>query len=306
MITLGIDTSNYATSLALYNAATGEVVARAKEFLPVQKGQLGLRQSDAVFHHTKALPNVLATLGNAEMLSEVEKVGVAVKPRGEEGSYMPCFLTGKAFAAAFAAAKGIPIVQTSHQQGHIMAALHGSGQNGLLNAPFLALHISGGTTDLLLVNGINSIENIGGSNDLYAGQAVDRLAELLGFPFPGGAHLSALAEGCGVPIAVKPSLKGLYCSFSGLENKCGGMLNGGAPKEEVAAYCLTYIGEACCALIINARKEYGQLPVLLAGGVMCSTVIKPLVNKKITNAFFAPPQFSSDNAIGNAVIAAQA
>ena len=120
--TLGIDTSNYATSLAVFDTA-GEVVCAKKRFLPVKEGQLGLRQSDALFHHTVALPEMLAELGSEFDLTQISAVGVSEKPRPVEGSYMPCFLAGVSAAEAFALARGIPLIRTTHQQGHAAAAL---------------------------------------------------------------------------------------------------------------------------------------------------------------------------------------
>ena len=119
MYTLGIDTSNYATSLAVFDTAAEEVVCDRKRFLPVKPGELGLRQSDAVFHHTAALPELLRELDAEFPLHRVDAVGVSEKPRPVEGSYMPCFLTGLAVAQGLALARGVPLVRTTHQQGHI-------------------------------------------------------------------------------------------------------------------------------------------------------------------------------------------
>ena len=120
--TLGVDTSNYATSLAVFDTA-GEVVCAKKRFLPVKAGQLGLRQSDALFHHTAALPEMLQELAQEFDLTKIDAVGVSQKPRPVEGSYMPCFLAGVSAATAFAAARDIPLIYTTHQQGHAAAAL---------------------------------------------------------------------------------------------------------------------------------------------------------------------------------------
>ena len=83
--TLGVDTSNYATSLAVFDTA-GEVVCAKKRFLPVKAGQLGLRQSDALFHHTAALPEMLQELAQEFDLTKIDAVGVSQKPRPVEGS----------------------------------------------------------------------------------------------------------------------------------------------------------------------------------------------------------------------------
>ena len=196
MRTLGIDTSNYATSLAVFDTNAGEVVCDCKRFLPVREGQLGLRQSDALFHHTAALPEMLAELGQKVNLTQIEAVGVSARPRPVDGSYMPCFLAGVSAATAFCAAKGIPLVQTTHQQGHIAAALYAAGDFTLFERESLVFHVSGGTTDLLLCHGAERITPLGTSSDLYAGQAVDRVGVRLGFGFPAGAEVSRLAAQC--------------------------------------------------------------------------------------------------------------
>ena len=157
MRTLGIDTSNYATSLAVFDTNAGEVVCDCKRFLPVREGQLGLRQSDALFHHTAALPEMLAELGQKVNLTQIEAVGVSARPRPVDGSYMPCFLAGVSAATAFCAAKGIPLVQTTHQQGHISAALFAASGADLFGKEELVFHVSGGTTDLLHCKGPDSI-----------------------------------------------------------------------------------------------------------------------------------------------------
>ena len=183
--TLGIDTSNYATSLAVFDTA-GEVVCAKKRFLPVKEGQLGLRQSDALFHHTTALPEMLEELSGEFDLTQISAVGVSQKPRPVEGSYMPCFLAGVSAATAFSKARGIPLIRTTHQQGHAAAALFAAKGEELFRQKVLLFHISGGTTDLLLCDQVEQIETLGTSTDLYAGQAVDRVGVKLGFGFPAG------------------------------------------------------------------------------------------------------------------------
>ena len=193
--TLGIDTSNYATSLAVFDTA-GEVVCAKKRFLPVKAGQLGLRQSDALFHHTVALPEMMQELAQEFDLTQIDAVGVSQKPRPVEGSYMPCFLAGVNAATAFAHAKGIPLVLTTHQQGHAAAALFAAKGEQLFAEKVLLFHISGGTTDLLLCDQVRRITTLGTSTDLYAGQAVDRVGVRLWLWLPGGA--TVVPSGCTV------------------------------------------------------------------------------------------------------------
>ena len=135
MLTLGIDTSNYATSLAVFDTDAGEVVCDCKKFLPVREGQLGLRQSDALFHHTAALPAMLAELGARADLTQVRAVGVSARPRPVEGSYMPCFLAGWSQASCLAQILGVPLYEFSHQQGHIAASLWSAGRLDLMQVP---------------------------------------------------------------------------------------------------------------------------------------------------------------------------
>ena len=233
--TLGIDTSNYATSLAVFDTA-GEVVCAKKRFLPVKEGQLGLRQSDALFHHTAALPEMLKELSGEFDLTKISAVGVSEKPRPVEGSYMPCFLAGVSAAEAFALARGIPLVRTTHQQGHAAAALFAAKGEEFFREKTLLFHISGGTTDLLLCDEVKHIETLGTSSDLYAGQAVDRVGVKLGFGFPAGVEVSRLAAECDVTIKPKSSVRGMECSLSGLENQCNALLTAGKSPAYVCKY----------------------------------------------------------------------
>lgn len=307
MLTLGIDTSNYATSLAVFDSAAGEVVCALKRFLPVKPGELGLRQSDAVFHHTAALPELLRELEQSVPLTQIGAVGVSEKPRPVEGSYMPCFLTGIGVAQAVAQARGVPLVHTSHQQGHIMAALFATGDRTLLAQPVLVFHISGGTTELLLTEDGTVQKIVGQSTDLYAGQAVDRVGVTLGFPFPAGASLSALAAQCTQAVKPAPKLcvRGTDCSLSGLENQCAKLLQQGREPAYVAKFCLEAVGGTVLGMIEGARKTYPQAPVVCAGGVMSSEIICGMVQNTMPQVYFVPPQYASDNAIGVAVLAAK-
>lgn len=305
MLTLGLDTSNYATSLAVFDTTAGEVVCDCKRFLPVKPGSLGLRQSDALFHHTAALPELLAELGGKADLTQIGAVGVSAKPRPAEGSYMPCFLAGISAASALAAGRGVPLVQTTHQQGHIAAALFAAGDRSLFEGQSLVFHVSGGTTDLLLCRGADRIQPLGSSSDLYAGQAVDRLGVRLGYPFPAGAYVSERAALCGEDIRPKASVKGMTCSLSGLENQCAALLEQGYSAEYVCKYCLLCVAETLTRMANAALREYPGLPVVFAGGVMSSGIVRDYVTRRLPNARFVPGRFASDNAIGVSILAAR-
>lgn len=302
---LGIDTSNYTTSAALYDTEGGTVV-HSKRLLPVREGQLGLRQSDAVFHHTKQLPEMIRALFDG-FDGCIKAVGVSVRPRNIDGSYMPCFLCGEGLAESVGAINKIPVYKTSHQVGHILAALYSSGRLDLIGKPFLAFHVSGGTTDCLYVEhddkDILKITEIGTSLDLKAGQAVDRVGLMLGLRFPCGRELEKLAEQSKAQYKVKPVLKGGSCCLSGVENKCAKMLAEGAAREDIAAYCLASIYGAVRGMTEYAANIHGNLPVVFAGGVMSDKIIRAKLERDF-DAYFAEPDFSCDNASGTAVFAA--
>lgn len=305
MFTLGIDTSNYASSLAVFDTKRGEVVFDCKRFLPVKPGRLGLRQSDAVFHHTAALPALLRQADEAFSLCGIGAVGVSEKPRPAEGSYMPCFLAGVSAAQGIALARGVPLVCTTHQQGHIAAALFAAAGGALFEKRVLVFHISGGTTELLLCEGARVLRKVGGSTDLYAGQAVDRIGVKLGFAFPAGEALSQLAAQSDAKIRPKVSVKGADCSFSGLENQCAALLERGAPPAYVAKYCLCAIAQTILGMIRAARVQEPELPVVCAGGVMSSGIIRAAVQNAQPEVLFVPGKYAGDNAIGVAILAAR-
>ena len=302
--TLGVDTSNYATSLAVFDTA-GEVVCAKKRFLPVKPGQLGLRQSDALFHHTTALPEMLHELAQEFDLTCIDAVGVSQKPRPAEGSYMPCFLAGVNAATAFAAARSIPLIYTTHQQGHAAAALFAARGADLFTQKVLLFHISGGTTDLLLCDEVRTITQLGTSTDLYAGQAVDRVGVKLGFGFPAGVEVSRLAAECDETIKPRSSVRGMECSLSGLENQCNALLTAGKSPAYVCKYCLLCVADTVVKMTKAAQKEYPELAVVCAGGVMSSDIIRSWVQQRLPQVYFVPGQYSSDNAIGVSILAAR-
>lgn len=292
---LGIDTSNYTTSAALVE--DGRVVASCKRPVKVKEGERGIRQSDAVFSHVQSLPEVLTEVG----AHPLDAVGVSVRPRDVEGSYMPCFLAGRAAAVAVTSQQGLPLYEFSHQWGHLMAALYGAGRCDLYGKDFLAFHVSGGTTELLRVRGL-TVEKVGGTLDLNAGQVIDRIGVKMGIPFPAGRGMEEIA----LPLSETDCwscVRGLSCNLSGLENKATALLSSGTAPERVAAYTLKSICRTLEKLTEEALAQFGKQPVVYAGGVMSNRQIREVLERRF-HAFFAPPEFSSDNAAGVALLAA--
>lgn len=303
MLTLGIDTSNYTTSCALYE--NGEIVQK-KLLLPVKDGEKGLRQSDAVFHHTARLWPLIEELMKSEKYG-IDAIGVSEKPRDAEGSYMPCFLVGVNAARCIGAALGKPVYGFSHQSGHIMAALYSAEKTELVGQKFIAFHVSGGTTEMLLVSPDSErafdVEIIGETLDLNGGQAVDRAGVMLGLRFPCGKELEKLALQSEMTFNPKICVKDGNCSLSGLENKCRSMHKNGESAEDIARFCLDFVGKTIEKMTEYALDKYGDLPLVYAGGVMSNSIIRKRITDKFT-AYFAEPDFSCDNAAGVAVLAA--
>lgn len=299
---LGIDTSNYTTSTAVY--LSGGELRQNKRLLPVAPGAVGLRQSDAVFGHVKALGALTQEL-LADCPAPVTAVGVSISPRDEAGSYMPCFLAGEMAARTAAAATGAPLYTFSHQAGHVAAALYGAGRMELLERPFLAFHISGGTTQCLYVTpggeGVPSVETLARSLDLHAGQAVDRVGAMLGLAFPAGPALEALAGQSKRDFQPKPAFKGVDCCLSGVENQCAGMLNRGEAPCDIAQYCLCFLREALVTMTQKALELHPGLPLVYAGGVMSNQFLQQALDKRFGGGF-APPAYSADNAAGIALL----
>ena len=304
--TLGIDTSNYTTSAAL--VIDGVVVANRKIPLPVADGERGLRQSDAVFAHSKNLPVIMDMIRDDinDACATVNAVGVSRAPRDADGSYMPCFLPGLSVAHAAGAVTGAPVYEFSHQSGHVAAALYSAGSLELLDgdAPFAAFHVSGGTTDVMIVSprgdGMD-IERIGGSDDLHAGQLIDRVGVMMGVNFPCGPELERLAADVPVSRSMKISVRGLDCSMSGAENKAAELYSKSCDRAATAAYVLDFVTATLDKMTDELRRQHPDIPIIYSGGVMsCKRMRSTLGGRESVR--FAEPEYSADNAAGIAML----
>lgn len=301
---LGIDTSNYRTSAAL--VSDDGFWVNQGQLLQVADGQIGLRQSDAVFQHTLHLHKMLGALPSGYG-KQVRAVGVSTRPRAVEGSYMPCFLVGQNTARSIAHCLDVPVYEFSHQQGHLAAAAFSAGELSLLDKPFLAWHLSGGTTELLSVypdaEGIPCATRIGGTTDIAAGQLVDRVGNLLGLSFPAGAELDQLASDA-EPVSPFPvKVADSQFSLSGMQNKAEQLYRSGVPAASVARFTIETIGYAIARATDQALKRV-SLPLLCAGGVMSNSLLQDQFVKRY-GAKIAQAVLSGDNAVGVAVLAAR-
>lgn len=298
---LGIDTSCYRTSVAL--AEAGVVLAEAGELLKVPDGARGLRQSEMLFQHVKQLPGLVEAV-MAKAPRGLRAVAVSARPRPVEDSYMPAFLAGRSVAASVAASLRVPLFETTHQQGHVRAALYGNP----LKENFIAVHLSGGTTEVLKVGPGLKIDLIGGTADISAGQLVDRVGVRLGLPFPAGPHLETLAADFPAEANIPVSVSRLKCSFSGAEAALMRRIDGGAAPGKVAAEVYSIVARTLARLVSQASDETGFTDVLLAGGVASSFLLRQMLPDRLrrlnrnVRLYWAKPGLSGDNAAGVALI----
>ena len=300
MSVIGFDTSNYTTSIAYFNGSNG---INCSKLLPVKAGELGLRQSDAVFHHTKSLPELSGRLFSDIDIKTITAIGVSTRPRAINGSYMPCFLVGYSHAKMLADALHVPLYSFSHQQGHVAATAWSADRMDLLTEPHLAWHLSGGTTELLLCepNGKEIIcSRIGGTTDISAGQLIDRTGQLLNLPFPSGKHLDSIWQTAQSNDFFRIKCDNTEFSLSGIQNKVQQYYAKTGDASETAAYVLRCVSNVILRASENACKLYPGLPITFSGGVAANTMLRQVLAS--LDPVFAKPQYSTDNAMGVAVL----
>ena len=262
-----------------------------------------------MFAHVKQLPQILEELFFAvpQAQNQLAAVGVSVRPRNAQDSYMPCFLTGRLAADAISATNGIPLYPFSHQCGHIAAALYSAQQLRLIGSEFVAFHFSGGTTECVQVGAddqwVFDTKLLYHSLDLKCGQAVDRVGGMLGLPFPAGMQLDRLAQQADKQFKVKLTFKDGNCCVSGVQNQCEQLLAKGESRENVARFCIDSVCAVVKRMTENVRECCPNLPLLYSGGVMSNSIIQKEISEQF-GGYFAKPEFSSDNAAGIAILAA--
>jgi len=308
---LGIDTSCYTTSVAVLDQY-GNLTADCRKLLTVKLGGRGLSQSEMVFQHTRNLPGLLEqAFSKLPAAYQISRIGVSAQPRPATDSYMPAFLVGYGYARALGAALKSAVYPTSHQENHIYAGLWSAA--GPLGDDFLALHLSGGTTEVVQVCNNNTkpqITLLGGSSDLHAGQFVDRIGVSLGLPFPAGPHLEKLAHsGRGQAITLPVAVAGLEVSFSGPESHAQRLIAKGAEGAAIAAGVEQCIADSIVQLIGQAVAVTHLQQVLIVGGVTANLFLRHYVQeqlcKKQIQLYIPQPAYSSDNAVGAAYFAWQ-
>lgn len=295
MLFLGIDTSCYTTSVAAVDQS-GRVVADRRRLLEVKAGQRGLRQSEAVFQHLKNLPCLMEEI--KEFLPQVGAVAVSNAPRREKDSYMPVFVAGKSFARTLAAARGVPLYLSTHQEGHIMAAaVTGAAPEA---KELLAVHLSGGTTEIVAAKADGAgyeTQIIGKTLDIPAGQLVDRVGVKAGLGFPCGKQMDLQARDRGICLPV--TVKGCDLHFSGAETAAMRLLEQGADPAGVFYAVFECVGKTLGKALDHAVKRTGYATVVMAGGVSANAVLRRQLAGTVR---FCPPEYAADNAVGTAYL----
>ncbi|HHW70059.1 MAG TPA: O-sialoglycoprotein endopeptidase [Clostridiales bacterium] len=308
---LGIDTSCYTTSFAIMTF-DGKLIYNSQIPLEVDKGKLGLRQSHAIFKHLKNIPSITGEIAQKVDTKKIKIVCSTTRPRPIKDSYMPVFVVSSVIGKTIADFLSVPFYTVSHQECHIMAGRYSA--NGPHGNEFLAVHFSGGTSELLKVLELESgfhIDIIGGTQDLHAGQFVDRMGVAMGLEFPAGPHLEELAElGEEGVITLPIFVRGTTIGFSGAETYTKKLLKNGHRKEDIAISIYNCLADTLYKWLINGIEITRLTDVLLVGGVTSSNLLKRRLytcfkkdgqNRDI-NLFFADPKFAKDNAIGAALL----
>jgi N6-L-threonylcarbamoyladenine synthase len=304
---LGIDTSNYTTSVAIAGD-DNRIYFDERKLLQVKQNNCGLRQSEAVFQHISNLPELCGRIPE-ELIRRIKGVGYSKTPRPVEGSYMPVFRTGEGFAKSISKFLQVPLVATTHQENHIRSAWFGAGEPEL-NKLYAGLQFSGGTSEILKIenkDGVYDIQIIGETRDLNAGQFVDRVGVALGFSFPAGKEVEKCSMEAEKRNLVIPStVSGYDFHFSGQETKAKQYIKDNESKSEICYAVLKCIAKTIEKVLIAIAEKDEIYEVLLAGGVMSNQLIKEQVENRLLpkgiKLYFSDIKYASDNAVGTALI----
>lgn len=303
---LAVDTSCYTTSMCLIEVNTGRILFELNTLLKVKPGERGLRQSEGFFQHVNQLTASFDALCQKFDAKLIKAVVASERPRPVEGSYMPVFSAGVQFCTNLANALSIPFFKTSHQEGHLMAAMKTSGLDDV-DGYFYGLHLSGGTTEILMAKKTSlgfEIDMIGGTLDLNFGQLIDRVGVKMGLDFPAGREMDEMAVRVNHDDRFKLKFKDtLNFNLSGLENKYVDMLG----SHDIAYICrhlFNTIGAILHAILSDLPE---QLPIILSGGVASNSIVKCILQNGLPNRllYFALPEYSRDNAYGVAELGRQ-
>jgi N6-L-threonylcarbamoyladenine synthase len=305
MRVLGIETSCDETGVALYEAGSGIRAERLASQIPIHAAYGGVVPELASRDHiAKLLPMVETVLADAGVgWAGLDAVAYTAGP-GLVGALM----VGGSLASSVAYALKIPAIPVHHLEGHILACML---EDPAPEFPFLALMVSGGHSQLIEVTGVGRYRIVGETLDDAAGEAFDKVARLLGLPYPGGPQLAALAEhGDPRRFALPRPLKnqGLDMSFSGLKtavrltiDSCrgaDGFLAEGV-RADVAASFQAAVVETLTAKCRQALRTTGLARLVVAGGVGANRALRSSLadlGRQIgARVYYPQPALCTDN-----------
>ena len=260
--------------------------------------------------HLKNIPIIIEQLceDTQSKLSDVDLIAVTRGP-GLKG----CLLIGLGVAQGVAAAINKPVYGINHIEGHVLAPLM---ENPALKFPFLELIVSGGHTELLLVRAVGDYQVLARTMDDAAGEAFDKSAHLLGFPYPGGAALAQLADSAvnksyKLPKVMREhhdfSFSGLKTAIYQLVRKHQSVLT--SDHEQRAEFCAAIQDAIIDTLLHKVRlaiEKTGIHQIALSGGVAANKALRQRIKElKGVESFFPSAIFCTDNAAMIAFVAAQ-
>lgn len=283
MIVLGIETSCDETGVALIDSKKGLLADQLYSQIELHAQYGGVVPELASRDHIRKLSPLLNECLQQANISLQQIDGIAyTKGPGLAGA----LLTGSAFAKSLAWSLDIPSIGVHHLEGHIMAALM---DNPKIHYPFLTLLVSGGHTQIILVKGFSDYEIIGDTLDDAAGEAFDKTAQLLGLPYPGGPHISRLAEKGkhGELVFPRPMVDrpGLDFSFSGIKTFAITTLQKLQPASEQDKSNIAYAFEDAVIDTLwikckRALKQTGLNNLVIAGGVGANRKLRRVFQQK--------------------------
>lgn len=310
---LGIDTSNYKTSVAITDTE-GNIICDLRRFLTVKEGEKGLRQSDALFQHIRNLPELFEEAMGGHNY-RIAAIAFSSRPRPVKDSYMPVFLAGESCGRNLAAVMGVPFFAFSHQEGHIEAIKSFSKHKD--RQQLLACHFSGGTCEMLRVNTAHNgydIDITGGSKDISFGQVIDRTGVQLGMGFPAGEEMDRLAlESEKVSEALTAvKVKDGWLNLSGIDTQIKRATEGMSLQQAqpVIRELFEKTADAMTKMICQCSEKTGIKDVIMAGGVTSSVFIRNRMEKALADkhidAVFGKGDLAQDNAVGTALLGGKA
>ncbi|PIR82488.1 tRNA (adenosine(37)-N6)-threonylcarbamoyltransferase complex transferase subunit TsaD [Candidatus Kaiserbacteria bacterium CG10_big_fil_rev_8_21_14_0_10_59_10] len=325
---LGIETSADDTGIALIDASGTfgpdfrcSVLANELASQNVHAAYGGIYPNLAKREHAKNLPILLTRALSACKDANVDAIAVTVGPGLE-----PCLWQGIEFAKRLGQDWGVPLIPVNHMEGHILVSLlqQEAATRYKLQAvsyPAIVLLISGGHTELILMRGFGGYEYLGRTRDDAVGEAFDKVARMLDLPYPGGPHISRLAEAFRATHEVTPRglpSRGLRLprpmlhddnydfSFAGLKTAVLRLVDANKPLTDDAKMLIAREFEDAAAEVLAAKtaraaNEYGAATVIVGGGVSANAHIRGELSRALQDTgcelLLCPLEFSGDNAL---------